>query len=313
MSQPVETPTDLLSVLTYPIGIFAIVGVGVGLTAATQAAVLGGGSAIFSGLITLTTVSVSLLLGPVVAAIVGIQMSKREQNSSPIGSLVGCSAGFITMMVILLLILFLGIVLTTMGGAGAETGATGAESGATGGGLDVTQYILPIVLITIPTGLTGAATNILQSSFATGGTGSGNDSQIDIPTKYVAGAVIAIVLIAGVGYGASAVLNSPADKLEVQGEGYSSTGTLYAVADISNPGDNSATASFSVRMKIDGEVKESWTTSSQIDVDSGETIEREVELGQFSDLTEEETTAIQDRNFEVEFLINGQVKDTYTE
>lgn len=109
------------------------------------------------------------------------------------------------------------------------------------------------------------------------------------------------------------VLSSPADNLEVQGEGYSQGNTLYADATISNPGDKRATASMTVRMKFNGEVKESFTPTEEISVESGESIQKSFEFGTYSELTSEEEEALQNGNFIIEFVINGEVKNTYTE
>jgi len=316
MSQAIDSKSNLFSNLKYPIGIFAIVGSGLGLTAAILMAVLGGGSALFSGLTTLIAIAVALLLGPVVAAIVGTHMSSREQHSAPISSLIGCSIGFIIMMVVVLLILFLGIALPSMGGASGGTGGapTGGSSG--GGGFDMMQYIFPIILVAIPTGLVGAAASALhtRSGFHAAGTGAaGTGNQMDIPTKYVAGAIIGILLIAGVGYGATAVLSSPADNLEVQGDAYSQGDSLYADAAILNTGSNTATAELTVRMSFDGETKDSWTNTQEITVQGDGEVDKAIELGTYSELTTQEGEAIQNENFEIEFLINGEVKDAYTE
>lgn len=316
MSHVEDDGVGLKATLTYPISLFAIVGVGVGLTAAILMSVLGGDSAIMSGIILLVTIAVSLLLGPIVATIIGIQMSDRERTGPPVGSILGCSFGFIVMMATVLLLVFIGVAITSTGGG---TGAGGGAGTPTqGGGLDVSEYLLPIILVTIPTGLVGGAASSLQGKFGpagdvSGSPGSSTGIDLDIPKRYAVGGAIGVLVVSGVAFGGMALLSSPADNFEVAGEGYSEGTGLYASAAVTNPGDEAAPATLTIRFKIDGAVKDSFTAGKKITVGPGETVEKSFKLGSYNDLSSSEKEALENGDFTIEFLIDGDVKDTYTE
>ncbi|WP_338739359.1 hypothetical protein [Haloplanus salilacus] len=126
-------------------------------------------------------------------------------------------------------------------------------------------------------------------------------------------ALISLVSIAAYGFGIGDLISDPASNLEVDGEGYSQGTTMGAVVDVSNPGEEEATATLTVRMKIDGEVKSSFTNEREITVQSENSITEDFRLGSFNDLTDNEAESISNGDFTIEFLINGEIKDTYSE
>lgn len=303
--------------LLYAVGIFVLVGIGLGLIGFVALTQLAGGNnmtdAIFSGIFFIIILVIALFFGPVIAAIVGIQMGNRNQSSSVyLTSLIGNMIGYIVMMLIVLAILSVGIGLVSNGGGSGTMGGTSGEMGASGGG-GFGQWIFPIIAISMITGVTGAGASYLQVQTSPRGVNGTENFPKAIPTKWIIVVfLIGVVLLGGV-YGSSVLLSgNPASDLEVNGDAYSQGDSLYGDALIENVGDNEATATLAIRFLIDGQESDDLTSSTEVTVSSGETTTETLEVGQFSDLSQSELDDVDSGNWTMEFLINDEVKDTVT-
>lgn len=304
--------------LLYSIGIFALIGVGLGLVGFVVLTQLAGGNniadAIFSGIFSIVILVIALFLGPVIAAIIGIQMGNRNQSPSVyFASLIGNTTGYIVMMLIVLAILSIGIGLVSNGGGSSAMGGTSGEVGASGSG-GFGQWVFPIIAISVITGLTGTGASYLQiQANQMGRTEAGNFSSL-IPLKGIlAVLLVCSVLLVGI-YGSSALLSGdPSSNLEVNGEAYSQNNILYGSAVVENVGNNEATATLTIRLLIDGQERDDFTSSTEVTLGGGESTTETLEMGRFGTLPRSEIDELSAGNWTIEFLIDGEVKDTYTE
>jgi len=134
------------------VGIFALVGFGIGSTGGVAISQLGGGIA--SGILTLVVLTVSFLLGPVVGIVAGIRSGGQHGRTSRalLASFIGSIAGYIVMMIIMFI--SLGFVSSVLMGSGGTTAAQSTTT-SSGGGLSIGGYIVPIIAVALPTGITG--------------------------------------------------------------------------------------------------------------------------------------------------------------
>lgn len=304
--------------LLYSVGIFALIGVGLGLVGFVVLTQSASGNnmadAIVSGIFSIMILVIALFLGPVIAAIVGIQMGNRNQSSSVyFTSFVGNTIGYIVMMLIVLAILSIGIGLVSNGGGSSTMGGTTGEVGASGGG-GFGQWVFPIIAISVITGLTGTGARYLQiQANQMGKTETGDFSNL-IPLK----GILAVLLVCGVLlvsiYGSSALLSGdPSSNLEVTGEAYSQNNILYGSAVVENVGDSEATATLTIRLLIDGQERDDFTSSTEVTLDGDESTTETLEMGRYGTLPRSEINELNAGNWTIEFLIDGEVKDTYTE
>jgi hypothetical protein len=162
-AQPVQTgpsATDVLSrpdgqsVIKYVVGIFAVVGVGIGLTATLADSLLGGGSAsLVGGIIALMAFGVAVFGGSILAAIIGLQdflQIGEVDDQTYVLAFASNAAGFIAMGIIVAI--FVAIVI----GGGGGGGTTGGGSSGLG------DYIIATILMAIPAGLVGAGVTWLR-------------------------------------------------------------------------------------------------------------------------------------------------------
>lgn len=301
--------------LLYSIGIFALVGVGLGLVGFVVLTQLAGGNSmsgtIFSGILSIIILVIALFLGPVIAIIVGIQIGNRNQSvSAYLTSLIGSAVGYIVMMLIVIAILSVGIgLVSNSGGSGAMSGTSGDMSASGGGGFG--QWIVPIIAISMITGLAGTGASYLQIQTNQTGRAEIGGLSSSIPLK----GILAVFLVSGVlllgVYGALALFGgNPASELEVNGEAYSQEDSIYGDATVENVGDNEVTATLTIRFLIDGQESDNRTSSTEITVDSRESTTETLELSQFSNLSQSELDSVNSGNWTMEFLINDEVKDT---
>lgn|GEM_PF-3621317 len=143
------------------IGLFAVVGVGLGLSgyisinAATQTLAdgnlqdAGGFVQTFVFLIALQSAFVVFLLGSVVATVTGSRIADEASSlkEAMVANGAASFVGFYVMVGIALVIMLAAI----GSGGGSGGGGTG------GGGIDMQQFISPVIQIGIPTGLVGTA------------------------------------------------------------------------------------------------------------------------------------------------------------
>jgi hypothetical protein len=153
--------TDVLSqpagqsVVKYVVGIFAAVGVGIGLTGVLANSLLGGGgtsaASFVSFGITLMAFGVAIFGGSILAAVIGLQdflQIGEVDNQTYVLAFVSNAAGFIVMGVIVALFI------TILGGSGGGTGGSG------GGGLG--DFIVGSIVMAIPAGIVGAGVTWLR-------------------------------------------------------------------------------------------------------------------------------------------------------
>lgn len=305
--------------LLYSIGIFALVGIGLGIIGLVVLTELAGGNsmtnAIFSGILSIIILVIALFLGPVVATVVGIQIGNHNRSlSGYLTSFIGNSAGYIMMMLIVLGILSVGIALVSSGGGTGTIGSTstGGNMSSSAGGFG--QWLFPIIAISIITGLTGTGASYLQTQISQTGPTRTEGISNSIPVRGIFVAVLVCILLLGGVYGASTLFNSnPSSNLEVNGNAYSQNEILYGDVIVENIGNNEATATLTVRLVLDGQVNDDFTSSREITVASGESVTGTLRIGQYSDLSRSEIDALNSGNWTIEFLINGEVRDTYTE
>ena len=160
-AQQVQTgpsATDVLSrpagqsVVKYVVGIFAIVGVGIGLTAVLANSLLGDASSGYlGGIIVLMAFGVAVFGGSILAAVIGLQdfLQIGEVDSQTyVLAFASNAAGFVVMGIIVAI--FVSIAMGSGGGAGG-----------TGGG-DLGNYIVSAIVMAIPAGLVGAGVTWLR-------------------------------------------------------------------------------------------------------------------------------------------------------
>jgi len=157
-AQPVETgpsATDVLSrpagqsVIKYVVGIFAVVGVGIGLTAVLANSLLGDtGTGFLSGIIVLMAFGVAMFGGSFLAAVVGLQdflQIGEVDNQTYVLAFASNAAGFLVMGIIVAI-----FVSIAMG------------SGSGGGGGDLGDFIVSAIVMAIPAGVVGAGVTWLR-------------------------------------------------------------------------------------------------------------------------------------------------------
>jgi hypothetical protein len=207
-----------VSALKETVGIFSLLGVGLGLTGGITMSQLGGGGgggfggAIIGGILILVVLTFAFLIGPLVAVITGLRTGQEHGQSvqTYIAGGLGAVGGYFSMMLIVLLIL--SIVMSTLSGdAGTGSSATQTAS-ASSSGLDIGQYIVPVIAVAIPTGITGLG----GVFFANNGQRQAREASVDptsegqegavksdsafdsIPVKKI-GIAVAVVAVIGVG------------------------------------------------------------------------------------------------------------------
>lgn len=304
--------------LLYSIGIFALAGVSLGVIGFVVLSQLSGGStmtdAIFSGIFSIIILVIALFLGPVIATIVGIQIANRNQSFSVyLISFISNTIGYIVMMITVIVILSIGVVLVSNGGGSGAMGGANGDMG-TPGGSGLGQWIFPIIAISMIAGLTGTGASYLQIQANQTGRTEAGSLPSSIPTK----GILTVLLVGGVLlggiYGASTLFSGdPSSNLEVNGDAYSQQGSLYGEATIENLGDSEATATLTIQLVLNSQVHDDFTSSTEIIVGAGGFTTETLEIGHYSNLSQSEMDALRSGNWEVEFLINGEVKDTDTE
>ena len=136
----------------------------------------------------------------------------------------------------------------------------------------------------------------------------------DVPRQYLIIGSVGLLALGAIVAGVM-VLTGPtaADQLTVTGEGYSQGQTIFVDATVENIGEQTQTATLSVETSFGGEVSQGFSTSREVTVTGGERATETVALGEFGDLTATQEQALQSGDFRIDFKIDGQTKDTYTE
>lgn len=298
-SQGVNFSTGAVSQI---IGIFALTGIGIGATGGVAVNQIGGG-AILGGVIILVVLTVTFLLGPVIGLIAGLRVGD-EQGRSPesyLTGLLGSVAGYFVM--ILAVVIIVSVVMAISGGGGGS-GATQASTttGGSSSSLPIGEYIVPIIAVAIPTGITGLGGVYFGGNKCTAG-----EDGITLSKKYVA---IVIVVISIVVAGAVVVPNalSSGPPLEVDGSTEFIQNTITADATITNPADSERTKTLTVELVIDGSIVE--TRSEEITVPANDQITIRWSLVDGPDLTQSQVDAVNEGNMELRFKIDDTTVDT---
>jgi hypothetical protein len=286
------------------IGIFALAGIGIGATGGVAVNLLGTGSGIVSGILVLVVLTVTFLLGPVIGLISGLRVGDRQGRSSEsyLGGLLGSVAGYFIM--ILAVILIISAVMTIGGGGGSETATTQTATGGSSSGLPIGEYIVPIIAVALPTGITG-----LGGAYFGGSADTAQGGGIKLPKKYIAGTIIILIILAA---GTTVVpdLLSSEPQLEVDGTTEFSDNAIYADTVITNPTDGDVTNTLAVELVINGDVVQ--TDSEQVTVAANDDRRDSLQLIEETELTQSQTDAINQGNMELRFRINNQVVDTHS-
>jgi hypothetical protein len=140
------------SLLTFTIGLFAVIGVGFGLTGIViLALVAGGGSgpggAILAGIFLVSLLVVLLLTGSIVGAFCGLRVAERLRNGARtvyLTSFVGTAVGYVVMVAIAVVL----IGLTAGGGGGSSF-------------FNIVNLVIPLIVLALPVGLTGVGSSFL--------------------------------------------------------------------------------------------------------------------------------------------------------
>lgn len=142
------------SQLTLVIGLFAVIGVGFGLTGIVAVEFVAGsttGGQFVGALLLISLFAVLLFTGPIAGAFSGLRVADRlNENAGTVylTSFVATAVGYFVMVVVS--VLLLGLV---VGGGDATTG---------GGSLfDLLDLVIPLVLLAIPVGITGLGSSFL--------------------------------------------------------------------------------------------------------------------------------------------------------
>jgi hypothetical protein len=166
----VESVPDLGKYIGLTVSIFAIVGIGIGLTGffpmeyiVNQFSATDGGqfaqaiSQLFIGVIFLQSIIIVMLTGPTIGGLTGIMsgLSLGDRVSATIVGGIGSFIGFYIMVIVSMLVMSVALPSTTGGG-----GETGVQQST-----DLSQIIIPIIKSGLPTGIVGAITGALGGSY----------------------------------------------------------------------------------------------------------------------------------------------------
>jgi hypothetical protein len=140
-------------VITYVVGLFGIVGVGIALTGVVANALLGGGGSIsgqvVSAVVGLSAITVALFGGSILAAVVGLQdfvQTGEMPAQTYLLAFVSTAVGYLVMGLLVSIIVSL-----SLGGGG-------------GGGGNLVDFILGTIIMAIPAGGVAAGVAWLRNS-----------------------------------------------------------------------------------------------------------------------------------------------------
>lgn len=289
------------------IGIFAVVGIGIGLTGAIAITQLGSDSGLLAGILVLVILTIAFILGPVIGVVSGLLTGQRRGRlpDSYLAGIVGSVVGYFFMMLLVFIALSIAISLATGGGGTSSTTSTEmAGSTSSGEGPPIEDYLVPLIAVAIPT----AITNVGGIYIGTDSESSPAGSSVDIPWKGVAlGVGLLVVITLGVMVAPS--LLTPDPQLEISGGASTTQNALYAEGTVSNPTDSEITNTLTIELAINGEV--TTTTEDSISVPANDNIQISWRIATVQELTQQEIQAIQNGNFEIRYILNGQTVETY--
>jgi len=294
-----------VSMLAQVIGIFILAGIGVGATAGITITQLGSGSAIVGGILTLVVLTIVFLLGPVIGLIAGLRVGSEDgaTTTSYLVSFLGSTAGYFAMIIVVILAMSVAMIEGGGGSAVAYTATQTAMESDSSRGLPIGEYLIPIITVALPTGLTGLGGTYIggKQTLSAGG--------MTLPIRYVAAGIVIIALVATGGLVVPDLIsNDP--QLEVDGSASAMQGTLYADATITNPTENDVVNTVTAELVINGEVVA--TEDRDVMVSADDESEISWEIIAVSDLSSAQLQAIRNGDLEIRYSINDQTVDTYT-
>jgi MFS family permease len=310
-----------ITVVSQVIGIFALVGVGIGLTGGVAISQLGSGGAILSGILILVVLTLALLLGPVIGIISGLRTGDEYGRStgSYLAGLIGSVTGYFVMIFIVLIILTAVLAIVIGDGGSGSTAAqsaasTSASPTSSSGSLPIGEYIIPIIAVAIPTGITGIG-GVYFGGYRDGSGEHIADNTLSEDTistlswKYVGIAIIIItVLAAGLTIGPELLSPQPED-LEIDGGAANTDITLFAEGTVTNPTNSEITTPIIIELVIDGSVVTTTEETTTVEANGVTTIRSEIAT--VNDLTNSEIESVANDNYELRFIIAGQTVETY--
>jgi hypothetical protein len=299
ISQGVDFSTGAVSQI---IGIFALAGIGIGATGGVAVNQIGGG-AILGSIIILVVLTVTFLLGPVIGLIAGLRVGDEQGRSSEsyLTGLLGSVVGYFVMIFAVVIIVSVLMAISSGGGGGGATQAS-TTSGASSSGLAIGEYIVPIIAVAIPTGITG-----LGGVYFGGNKSTAGQKEISLSKKYVATAIVVIgIVVAGAVVVPNALSSGP--PLEVDGSTEFIQNTITADATITNPADSEKTKTVAVELVIDGSIIE--TRSEEITVSANDETTIRWSLVEGSELSQSQIDAVNRGNMELRFKIDDTTVDT---
>ncbi len=148
------------SQLTFVIGLFAVIGVGFGLTGIVVIRLIAGsgegiGAQILTAVFLVSLLVVLLLSGSIIGAVSGLRIADRLDETARtvyLTSFVGTAVGYFVMVIVAAVLI--GLVV----GGGGDGAAASSGSGNLFGILDL---VIPLVVLAIPVGLTGVGASFL--------------------------------------------------------------------------------------------------------------------------------------------------------
>lgn len=165
-----ESVSSLGKHIGLTVGVFAVVGVGLGFTGffpmeyiVDQFSATDGGEfaqaigQLFIGVVFLQSVMMAMFTGPTIGGLTGI-MSGLSLNDRASAAVVGGVGGFLGFYIMVLVSIFvMSLALPSTTGTGGETGVQQST--------DLGQIITPVVKSGLPTGIVGAITGALGGSY----------------------------------------------------------------------------------------------------------------------------------------------------
>lgn len=163
-----DKPVKIVKTLGLTITVFAVIGIGIGLTGffpmeyvVNQFSATGGGQIaqaigqLFVGLVFLQSFLMAMFLAPTVAGLTGLvsAFSLNDRGSAAIAGGVGAFVGFYVMVIIAI------VIMSAAMPAGDGGGSSGQQAA------DLSQLLGTIIKSGFPSGLVGGATGVLGQSY----------------------------------------------------------------------------------------------------------------------------------------------------
>lgn len=298
------------------IALFGLVGIGFGLMGAVSLNQFGSG--LFSGIVYLVILMFAMFSGPVLAVVVSLRLADytRKKNSTTyLMCFIGNIAGYLVMISIVVIMLIIGLSFTFGGGGGS-----GVSSGSSGGSFDF-SLLIPVLAMSIPTGLTGVGAAFFHRPLPTAEVdntdrtqSNGTTSMSGVSRRWFILGGIGVILILGSTVAVS-LLNdgkvsqgNPSDlevKGVVVGPNHGDDATIGEVT-IQNTGERTVTTTLTIKQIIVGEGE--YSVDKKIALEGGETKTYTLTVAKFSEYSSAEKRQLVNGPWLSEILIDGEVR-----